>query len=145
MPVDDAVEPDFLFDTAQDALKSMVAALDHSIAGAPDQQILHFTRADGIYRALSTALLGSESDARFTGRLTNGEPVPACHDGMGAFPGPGGVTVLVRNHELDPQYAPTVDPTGRRRYDKLGTAGTTTLWVDTEGILVRSFPSKNFA
>ncbi len=30
-PVEDAKEPDFLFDTPQDALKSMIAALDRSV------------------------------------------------------------------------------------------------------------------
>ena len=93
------------------------------------------------YRALSTALLRSENDRRFTQRMSNGELVPACHDGMAAFPGPGGNTVLVRNHELVPGYGPAVDPTGRRRYDRLGTGGTTTLWVDGDRNLVRSFPS----
>jgi uncharacterized protein len=93
------------------------------------------------YRALSTALQGSESDPRFTQRMTNGELVPARHDGMGAFAGPNGVTVLVRNHELDPNNRPVVDPAGARRYDRLGTGGTTTLWVDAERNLVRSFPS----
>ena len=93
------------------------------------------------YRALSTALLGSDRDPRFTQRLTNGELVPARHDGMAAFPGPDGVTVLVRNHELLPEHSPAVDPGRRRRYDRLGTGGTTTLWVDRERNLVRAFPS----
>ena len=93
------------------------------------------------YRAFSTSRLGSEDDRRFTQRLSNGELVPARHDGMHAFPGPAGLTILVRNHELEPAHKPVVDPDGRRRYDRLGTAGTTTLWVDGERNLVRSFPS----
>lgn len=93
------------------------------------------------YKALSTARLGSDNDPRFTQRLSNGELVPACHDGMAAFPGLAGITVLVRNHELEPGYRPVVDPGGKRRYDRLGTGGTTTLWVDGERNLVRSFPS----
>jgi uncharacterized protein len=93
------------------------------------------------YRALSTARLGSENDPRFTQRMSNGELVPARHDGMAAFPGPRGITVLVRNHELAPGHRPAVDPAGWRRYDRLGTGGTTTLWVDGERNLVRSFPS----
>ncbi|HKQ59504.1 MAG TPA: alkaline phosphatase PhoX [Candidatus Eisenbacteria bacterium] len=93
------------------------------------------------YRALSTAILGSDSDPRFTQKLTNGELVPARHDGMAAFAGPGGVTVLVRNHELIPGHSPAVDPGNRRRYDRLGTGGTTTLWVDANRNLVRAFPS----
>jgi len=93
------------------------------------------------YRALSTAAQGSDSDPRFTQKLSNGELVPAHHDGMAAFPGPNGVTVLVRNHELEPGNTPIVDPSGRRKYDRLGVGGTTTLWVDGDRNLVRSFPS----
>ena len=33
-------------------------------------------------------------------RMDDGLRVPAAHDGMGAFPGPDGLTVVVRNHEL---------------------------------------------
>ncbi|MFZ4575456.1 MAG: alkaline phosphatase PhoX [Phycisphaerales bacterium] len=33
--------------------------------------------------------------------MDDGLTVPAKHDGMAAFPGPDGLTVLVRNHELD--------------------------------------------
>ena len=93
------------------------------------------------YRAFSTALLGSHNDTRFTQRLSNGELVPARHDGMAAFPGLADITVLVRNHELEPQHTPAVDPLHRRGYDRLGTGGTTTLWVDAERKLVRAFPS----
>ena len=93
------------------------------------------------YRALSTALSGSDHDARFTQKLSNGELVPAHHDGMAAFAGPDGITVLVRNHELEPGDTPSVAPSGRRKYDRLGTGGTTTLWVDGDRNLVRSFPS----
>jgi secreted PhoX family phosphatase len=93
------------------------------------------------YRLLSTALEGTATDARFSQRLTNGDPVPAKHDGMAAFPGPDGITILVRNHELDPGQSPAVDPAGARRYDPRALGGTTTLWVDAERNLVRSFAS----
>src|SRR5687768_2354696 len=33
-------------------------------------------------------------------RMDDGFVVPAAHDGMGAFNGPNGTTILVRNHEL---------------------------------------------
>jgi len=93
------------------------------------------------YVKLSTALLGTTSDPRFSQRLGNQEPVPAKHDGMGAFTGLGGITVLVRNHEIEPGEAPGVDPARRRPYDPLATGGCTTLWVDDDRKLVRSFPS----
>ncbi len=35
-------------------------------------------------------------------RLDDGLFVPGKHDGMAAFPGPDGKTILVRNHELEP-------------------------------------------
>ncbi len=93
------------------------------------------------YRALSTAVLGRTDDPRFSQKLTTGEPVPAQHDGMGAFAGPAGLIVLVRNHEMEPGQTPAVDTRRARPYDPLGTGGTTTLWVDSERRLVRSFPS----
>ncbi len=32
--------------------------------------------------------------------LNDGTVLPGRHDGMGAFPGPGGNSILVRNHEI---------------------------------------------
>jgi secreted PhoX family phosphatase len=93
------------------------------------------------YRVFSTARVDAENDPRFTQRLTNGELVPPLHDGMGAFRGPAGVTVLVRNHEVDLKQKPMLDPSRRRPYDPLAGGGTTTLWVDADRKLVRAFPS----
>ena len=39
-------------------------------------------------------------------RMSDGFFVPTRHDGMGAFPGPDGMTLLVRNHELTPDAPP---------------------------------------
>ena len=91
------------------------------------------------YRALSTARTGTTSDARFSHSLSDGEPVPCRHDGMGAFVGPAGLTVLVRNHEVGLADLPGVDPRRTRRYDPASGGGTTTLWIDAERKLVRSF------
>ncbi|OJF92982.1 AAA family ATPase [Pararhizobium antarcticum] len=63
-PVDDAKEPDFLFDTPQDALKSMIAALDRSISGAPDDATLT-ARTRAFARVAIEGLIGRK--ARFTG------------------------------------------------------------------------------
>ena len=63
-PVDDAAEPDFLFDTPQDALKSMVAGLERSIAGAPDDLALT-ARARAFSRVAIEGLIARK--ARFTG------------------------------------------------------------------------------
>ncbi len=82
-----------------------------------------------------------------TGQLMNdGYRVPGAHDGMAAFPGPDGKTIIVRNHELRPDQVKR-GPFGKRNknlgrvapeafYDRgngeapcLG--GTTTLVYDT--------------
>ncbi|MCH2133021.1 MAG: PhoX family protein [Phycisphaerales bacterium] len=36
--------------------------------------------------------------------MTDGLLVPGKHDGMGAIPGPGGTTILIRNHEISPGH-----------------------------------------
>ncbi|MDI7860824.1 ATP-binding protein [Rhizobiaceae bacterium n13] len=63
-PVDDTAEPDFLFDTPQDALKGMIAGLDRAIAGAPDAHAM-VARARAFARVAIDGLIGRK--ARFTG------------------------------------------------------------------------------
>ncbi|GMB80354.1 AAA family ATPase [Shinella zoogloeoides] len=63
-PVEDGGEPDYLFDTPQDALKSMVAGLDRTLAGAPDDGAL-VSRARAFSRVAIEGLIGRR--ARFTG------------------------------------------------------------------------------
>jgi hypothetical protein len=63
-PVEDGGEPDYLFDTPQDALKSMVAGLERTIAGAPDDGAL-VSRARAFARVAIEGLIGRR--ARFTG------------------------------------------------------------------------------
>ncbi len=60
----DVEEPDFLFDTPQDALKSMVAGLDAAIAGAKDDQDL-LSRARAFAREAVEGLLARKG--RFDG------------------------------------------------------------------------------
>lgn len=67
-------------------------------------------------------------------RLSNGAPVPGDFDGMVAMRGPRGSTVLVRNHELDPNdvasgKAPVV---GSNPYDPAAPGGTTGLVVSRD-------------
>jgi secreted PhoX family phosphatase len=59
-------------------------------------------------------------------RLKNGARVPGKHDGMGAFAGPRGTTVLVRNHELSGDDAVP----GARPFDQGAPAGTIAVVVD---------------
>ncbi|MDX3926933.1 MAG: AAA family ATPase [Shinella sp.] len=63
-PVEDGNEPDYHFDTAQDALKSMISALDRTIAGAPDDLAL-VARARAFSRIAIEGLIGRKT--RFTG------------------------------------------------------------------------------
>ena len=63
-PVEDGGEPDYLFDTPQDALKSMIAGLDRTLAGAPDDVAL-VSRARAFSRVAIEGLISRR--ARFTG------------------------------------------------------------------------------
>lgn len=90
-------------------------------------------------------------------RMDDGLFVPAKHDGMAAFPGPRGKTILVRNHECehephgDGAFGPNLELRDRadvaRLYDagsggRLPLGGTTTLVYDTRtGRLERHFLS----
>jgi secreted PhoX family phosphatase len=107
----------------------------------PDPDGLLELPAGFSYRVFSTAMLGTEGDERFSQRLSDDQAVPAMHDGMCALPGPDGGTILIRNHEIEPGAVPAVAPGRGPRYDPLGTGGTTNLWVDRDGKLLRSFAS----
>ena len=98
------------------------------------------------YRVFSTGvtekdLKDREAEARFASQLSDGQPTPGLHDGMAAFAGPDGHTILVRNHELNTYDSPFVDARRARPYDPKTGGGTTTLWVDPERRLVKSFAS----
>jgi secreted PhoX family phosphatase len=70
--------------------------------------------------------------------LRDGTRLPGRHDGMGAFAGPGGSVLLVRNHEVNnpqPAFGPT------RPYDKRGGAGTTTIQVTRFGEVQDAYTS----
>jgi secreted PhoX family phosphatase len=85
-------------------------------------------------------------------RMDDGFLVPGAHDGMAAFPGPDGKTILVRNHELLPtelragspwgprqQFLKNIDRTLVYDYGKgkvPGLGGTTTVIYDTKGMVV---------
>jgi secreted PhoX family phosphatase len=69
-------------------------------------------------------------------------PLPGRHDGMGAFPGPNGRTILVRNHEINGnRVSPTGSPpvfertlgTGVNGYDPKANGGTVNVDVDGQG------------
>lgn len=78
--------------------------------------------------------------------MSDGSLVPADHDGMAAFPGPGNTTILVRNHELSPfenkfgNNAGVVAP-ANMKYSTGATGGTTTLVVGPNRELIKDFAS----
>lgn len=78
--------------------------------------------------------------------MDDGLVVPSMHDGMAAFPGPEGKTILVRNHEIEPGFPAQTGAFGKagerlgkvpreKFYDYGGGApclgGTTTILYDT--------------
>ncbi len=72
--------------------------------------------------------------------LDDGTNLPGRHDGMGAFEGPNGNTILVRNHEVNgpgPAFGPT-EP-----YDPMARGGTTTIEVTPDGVVVNAYTSLN--
>ena len=72
--------------------------------------------------------------------LDDGTVLPGRHDGMAAFPGPGGTSIVIRNHEV-------AGPVGAfgpgAPYDARGGGGTTTTVVTSKGVPVRSWTSLN--
>lgn len=77
-------------------------------------------------------------------RMSDGNPVPTFHDGMAAFPGPDGTTILIRNHEVYPGLPPSfqgVVTAKDKMYDPLAPGGTTTLIVSKDRQLLRHYVS----
>lgn len=73
--------------------------------------------------------------------LTDGTTLPGRHDGMGAFPGPDGTVLLVRNHEVNNPVPAAFGP--GTPYDSRAGGGTTTIQVTRRGEVIRSFTSLN--
>src|SRR5918994_7574675 len=77
--------------------------------------------------------------------MSDGTPVPVAHDGMAAFEGKRGTTLLIRNHEVRTgpgTVAGSAQAPTEAKYDPLGVGGTTTLVFDTRnGRLERHFVS----
>lgn len=72
--------------------------------------------------------------------LPDGTTLPGRHDGMGAYPAPGGNIWLVRNHEVNgagPAFGPGTP------YDPAARGGTTTVLVTPRGEVLDAFTSLN--
>ena len=69
-PTNDTAEPDYLFDTPQDALKSIVAGLTGAIAGAPDEATMT-ARARAFAREAIEGLIGRRGRFEALGDFAN--------------------------------------------------------------------------
>ncbi len=73
------------------------------------------------------------------GEIVDGTVLPGRHDGMAAFPGPNGRTILVRNHEINGNSGPgggtepVLGTPANGGYDPLAKGGTVTVDVDGQG------------
>jgi secreted PhoX family phosphatase len=80
--------------------------------------------------------------ARAGETMSDGFPMPAAHDGMAAFPGPRGTTILICNHELSGTGTNgAVRVPSNLSYDPACRGGTTTMVVNSDRQLVRRFAS----
>jgi uncharacterized protein len=75
------------------------------------------------------------------GKMSDGSIVPGHHDGMAAFAGPNGATILIRNHELKLDSPTKVVAPAAKLYDPSCRGGTTTLIVGRDRKLVRDYVS----
>jgi uncharacterized protein len=75
--------------------------------------------------------------------MSDGNPVPADHDGMAAFPGANNTVILVRNHELAPTETnkPGLVAPAHKQYDSNNRGGTTTLIVGPNRELIKHYAS----
>ncbi|GAA2130117.1 alkaline phosphatase PhoX [Nocardioides bigeumensis] len=79
-------------------------------------------------------------DTEATVTLNDGTTLPGRHDGMGAFEGPDGTVILVRNHEVNNPTNPFGPGTP---YDARGGGGTTTIHCTPDGQVLNAFTSLN--
>ncbi|WP_009631861.1 alkaline phosphatase PhoX [Synechocystis sp. PCC 7509] len=73
--------------------------------------------------------------------MSDRNSVPGNHDGMAAFTGTNGTTILVRNHELSPSSMTKVIAPENQKYDPLASGGTTTLIVGANRQLIKDYAS----
>ena len=73
--------------------------------------------------------------------MNDGHLVPNQHDGMAAFAGQDGKTILVRNHEVHPLQAVNQLSSDISQYDRSCSGGTTTLIVDRDRNLEKHYLS----
>jgi len=72
--------------------------------------------------------------------MRDGNPLPGAADGMAAFAGARGTTILVRNHELTTSGTAVIAPS-HATYDPAVRGGTTNMVVDGQGRLIEQWGS----
>lgn len=109
------------------------AELTNTVVGDLSQEALLALPPGFNYRAIS--IVGQP--------MNDGSLVPAGHDGMAAFPGPGNTTVLVRNHELSDSLPSNYNypVSGSPRYSQGALGGTTTLVIGPNREVIKHFAS----
>lgn len=109
------------------------AELTNTVVGDLSQEALLALPPGFKYRALS--IVGQP--------MSDGSVVPAGHDGMAAFPGPGNTTILVRNHELGTSLPANYNypVSGSLRYSDEALGGTTTLMLGPNREIIKHFVS----
>ena len=80
-------------------------------------------------------------DTEATVVLNDTTVLPGRHDGMGAFKGPDGTVILVRNHEVNSPVAAAFGP--GTPYDSRAGGGTTTIHCTPDGQVLNAFTSLN--
>jgi uncharacterized repeat protein (TIGR03803 family) len=68
--------------------------------------------------------------------MTDGYRVPGGHDGMGAFVGANGSTILIRNHELAPTSSNGLGAPNTKKYNTNARGGCTKLVVSSSRTLI---------
>jgi uncharacterized protein len=111
-----------------------------SLRGRPDQ-------LDGVERLLLPPGFEYRSFHVGNGRpgsatLSDGTLIPGRHDGMAAFKGAKGSTILVRNHEVNGPVG-AFGSSALAPYDATAGGGTTSIEVDEQGHVIRSWVSCN--
>lgn len=96
---------------------------------------------DGVPRLLLPAGFEYRSFDPTGTEMSDGATVPGRHDGMAAFPGPNGKSILVRNHEVNGPVGAFGDE--QLAYDPAAGGGTTTVIVDGHGNVEENFVSLN--
>jgi secreted PhoX family phosphatase len=114
-------------------------------AAAPNPPLVPIPDArDGMVRLHLPAGFSYRSfhDTEFPVILDDGTRLPGRHDGMGAFKGPNGNVILVRNHEITNTATATAFGPGTP-YDAKAGAGCTTTEVTKYGEVISSRTSLN--